>query len=381
MRSDQILQRFTLSALRMLFISAAVLLFSFAVSAQTDSEKALIVEKCWDYPTGESVVVSVAADTDNVFVAFGNGTVKALGLKDGRDRWSADLGGRISSNIVDLADRILVVTSSIEANGTGGESSTVRALSKETGLTLFSAKVPGAKKTYLVVGSDAIVALGSTGSVTGLTLDGKPRWNFAMSSELAADPFTLRGGITIPLLDKSIQQIGFTNGETISKHNGGSVPMAIAADRDGRFYIGDERGRVYSTDADSGSINWKFKTGGRVEHIVVGDDRVYAASVDNFIYSISTDKGSVVWKKRLPARIDGRPLLWESMLVVSSFGESSAAIIDAKDGKTIKTIEFGTGNVKIATTVLASEGSLILPLQNGLNVVRFGGCPVQKPAR
>jgi outer membrane protein assembly factor BamB len=218
------------------------------------------------------------------------------------------------------------------------------------------------------------VAIGSTGSVTGLTLDGKPRWNFAMSSGIAADPFTLGGGIAIPLIDKSIQQIGFSNGETISKHNGGTVPMAIAADADGRLYIGDDRGRVYSTDANSGSINWKFKTGGRVEHIVIGDDRVYAASVDNFIYSISTDKGSVVWKKRLPARIDGRPLLWESMLVVSSFGESSAVIIDAKDGKTIKSIEFGAGNVKIASTVLTSDGSLILPLQNSLNVVRFGGC-------
>jgi hypothetical protein len=49
-------------------------------------------------------------------------------------------------------------------------------------------------------------------------------------------------------------------------------------------------------------------------------------------------------------------------------------IIDAKDGKTIKSIEFGAGNVKIASTVLTSEGSLILPLQNSLNVVRFGGC-------
>lgn len=365
----------------MLFISAAVLLCAVGVFAQTESGKTLVIEKCWDYPTGEAVIVSVSADAENVFVAFGNGTVKALGLKDGRDRWSADLGGKITSNVVVLADRVLVVTSSVEPNGTGGESSTLRALSKETGLTLFSAKVAGAKKTHLVAGTDAIVALGSTGSVTGLTLDGKPRWNYSMSSGLAADPFTLGGGITIPLLDKSIQQIGFSNGETISKHNGGSVPMAIASDADGRFYIGDERGRVYSTDASSGDINWKFKTGGRIEHLVIGDDRVYAASVDNFIYSISTEKGSVVWKKRLAARIDGRPLLWESMLVVSSFGESSAAIIDAKDGKTIKTIEFGAGNVKIASTVLATDGSLILPLQNGLSVVRFGGCPMQKPPR
>ncbi len=377
MAFNQFLHKVLGSVLRILLMSAAILLMSFAVVTQTAAEKPLLIEKCWNYPTGESVVIAISADADNVFAAFDNGTVKALGLKDGRDRWSADLGGRISSNIVDLADRILVVTSSVEANGTGGESSTLRALSKETGLTLFSVRVPAAKKTYLVTGTDAIVALGSTGSVVGLTLDGKPRWNFAMSSGLAADPFTSGGGITIPLLDKSIQQIGFTNGETIAKHNGSSVATsigAIAADADGRFYIGDERGRIYSTDADSGSINWKFKTGGRVEHIVVGDDRVYAASVDNFVYSISTDKGSVVWKKRLTARIDGRPLLWESMLVVSSFGESSAVIIDAKDGKTIKTIEFGAENVKIASTILASDGSVILPLQNGLSVVRFGGC-------
>lgn len=374
MAFNQFLYKVSGSVLRILVVSAAILLTSFAVVAQTDSEKTLVVEKCWDYPTVESVVISISTDAENVFAAFDNGTVKSLGLKDGRDRWSADLGGKISSNIVDLADRILVVTSSVEANGTGGESSTLRALSKETGLTLFSAKIAGAKKTYLVAGTDAIVALGSTGSVTGLTLDGKPRWNFAMSSGLASDPFGWASGITIPLLDKSIQQIGFANGETISKYNGSSVPMAIAADTDGRFYIGDERGRIYNTDASSGDINWKFKTGGRIEHLVIGKDRVFAASVDNFIYSISTDKGGVVWKKRLTARIDGRPLLWESMLVVSSFGESSAAIIDAKDGKTLKTIEFGTGNVKIANTVLATDGSIILPLQNGLSIVRFGGC-------
>jgi outer membrane protein assembly factor BamB len=357
----------------MLFTSAAVLLCAFGVFAQTESDKALVIEKCWDYPTGEAVIVSIASDAENVFVAFGNGSVKAIGLKDGRDRWSADLGGKITSNIVVMADRILVVTSPVEANGNGGESSTLRALSKETGLTLFSAKVPTAPKAYLVANTETIVLLGSTGSVTGLTLDGKSRWNFSMSSGIAAEPFVSATGIAIPLLDKSIQHIGFTNGETISKHNGGSLPNAITGD-EGRLFVGDERGRVYSTDAGSGDVNWTFKTGGRIEHLLDGDGRVYAASVDNFVYSISTDKGSVVWKKRLPARIDGRPLLWESMLVVSSFGESSAAIIDIKDGKTLKTIEFGTGNVKIANTVLASDGSVILPLQNGLNVVRFGGC-------
>jgi outer membrane protein assembly factor BamB len=372
MAFNQFLYKVLGSALRILIVSAATVVVPFAVVAQT-AEKPLLIEKCWEHPTGESVVVSIAADADNVFIAFDNGTVKALGLKDGRDRWSADLGGKVTSNIVVLTDRVLVVTSSVEANGTGGESSTVRALSKETGLTLFSAKVPGARKTYLVAGNDAIVALGSTGAVMGLTLDGRQSWNFAMSSGLAADPFTLGGGITIPLIDRSIQQIGFTNGETISKHSSDTVPMAIAA-TDNTFYIGDERGRIYSMDAGSGSTHWKFKTGGRVEHIVIGGDRVYAASVDNFIYSISTYKGSVVWKKRLPARVDGRPLIWESMLVVSSFGESSAAIIDAKDGKTIKTIEFGAGNAKTASAVIASDGSVILPLQNGLSVVRFGGC-------
>ena len=152
------------------------------------------------------------------------------------------------------------------------------------------------------------------------------------------------------------------------------MPNSIAGDAEGRLFIGDERGRVYSTNSGSGDINWTFKTGGRIEHLVIGGDRIYAASVDNFVYSISTDKGSVVWKKRLPARSDGRPLLWESMLVVSSFGESSAAIIDTKDGKTLKTIEFGSGNTKIASTVITSEGSVILPLQSGLSVVRFGGC-------
>lgn len=345
-----------------------------SIFAQTDSEKALIVEKCWDYPTGESAVVSISADANAVFAAFENGTVKAIGLNDGRDRWSADLGGKVTSNIVDLRDRVLVVTSSVEANGTGGESATLRALSKETGLTLFSVKVPGAKRTYLLTGTNTIVALGSTGSAVGLTLDGKPHWNFAMSSGIAAEPLASDTGITIPLADKSIQLIGFTNGETISKHNSDRLANALTGDGNGRLFIGDERGRVYSTDAGSGDVNWTFKTGGRIEHIVTGEDTIYVASVDNFIYSISTDKGNVVWKKRLPARIDGQPLLWESMLVVSSFGESSASIIDTKDGKTLKTIDFGSGNVKIASTALASDGSLIFPLQNGLGAWRFGGC-------
>jgi outer membrane protein assembly factor BamB len=365
----------------MLFIPAALLLFSFASFAQTNSEKALVVEKCWDYPTGESAIVSISADAENVFAAFDNGTVKAIGLNDGRDRWSADLGGKITSNIVVLTDRVLVVTSSVEANGTGGESSTLRGLSKETGLTLFSAKVPAALTNYLVANTDAIVVLGSTGSAVGLTLDGKPRWNFSLSSGITSEPYVSATGVTIPLADKSLQMIGFADGQTISKHNGRSFPNAIASDSDGRLFIGDERGRVYSTNAGSGGVNWTFKTGGRIEHLASGDDRIYVASVDNFVYSISKEKGSVVWKKRLTARSDGRPLLWESMLVVSSFGESSVAIIDRKDGKTLKTIEFGSGNLKTANAVIASEGSLILPLQTGMSVVRFGGCPVQKPAR
>jgi hypothetical protein len=358
----------------MLFILCAMMLCAVGAFAQTESEGTLVVEKCWDYPTGEAVIVSVSADAENVFVGFGNGSVKALGLQDGRDRWSADLGGKISSNLVVLADRVLVMTSPVEADGTGGESSTLRALSKETGLTLFSAKVAASEKNYLLTSGDSIVAVGSNGPVTGLTLDGKPRWNFSLSGGVAAEPIVSANGITIPLLDKSMQQIGFVNGETTAKNIGGSVPNAIAADAGGRLFIGDDRGRIYSTNAASGGVNWTFKTGGRVEHLVSGDDRIYAASVDNFVYSISKEKGSVVWKKRLTARSEGRPLLWEKMLIVSSFGESSAAVLDIKDGKTLKTIDFGTGNVKIASTVLGTDGSIILPLQRGISVVRFGGC-------
>jgi outer membrane protein assembly factor BamB len=70
-----------------------------------------------------------------------------------------------------------------------------------------------------------------------------------------------------------------------------------------RVLVGNDRNDLYALDADSGSIQWKWRVGGDVIGAAAdADDRVYFASLDNLLRAVNRGNGNQRWRKVIDVR-------------------------------------------------------------------------------
>ncbi len=81
-----------------------------------------------------------------------------------------------------------------------------------------------------------------------------------------------------------------------------------------RVYVGSLDGNLYCLNANSGDINWKFKTDGPIRATpTIVDNRIYfpsctgvypiylaTPSPNGDFYCLNADTGSVIWHKEIP---------------------------------------------------------------------------------
>ena len=100
----------------------------------------------------------------------------------------------------------------------------------------------------------------------------------------------------------------------------------------GRVFMGSEDGTVYSLDARSGCIIWKFKAQAMVRAAVsIGEGRAFFGDVAGNIYALNAESGELFWKTLVDphpaARITGAPLLYAGLLYVPvSSGEEGSGM-------------------------------------------------------
>lgn len=104
----------------------------------------------------------------------------------------------------------------------------------------------------------------------------------------------------------------------------------------GRLFVGSQNGEVYSLDARSGCIYWKFDAGKPVRSAIVigrraGGWSAYFGDFGANVYAVDAVTGKQLWKTRIEdhpaARITGSPTLVETTLFVpvSSIEEGTGA--------------------------------------------------------
>jgi outer membrane protein assembly factor BamB len=104
---------------------------------------------------------------------------------------------------------------------------------------------------------------------------------------------------------------------------------AVARDR---VFVGSTTNEIFAFDADSGSLEWRFRYGGDVIGITATDDLIFVASLDNVLWA-HRRSGNQVWKQPLPTRPLGAPLTFEG--VVAVVGAESVATFNSRTGTSI----------------------------------------------
>jgi outer membrane protein assembly factor BamB len=291
--------------------------------------------KCWDYKTSPDLSVEPVADARSVYFLTGEKKIDAVDLKTGARVWSSELGGEVVSNLLVTDAAIFLVTSTVERTP---QKSYLRSVSKQTGISNWSAEVPKSDRISLGVVNGNIVAVGFDGIVSAHNREkGERVWTNSLAVTVTAEPQFRDTEAIFGTDRKEVNSVAGSDGRVVVIGRSEYLPTAVFLDPDRRLLIGDERGNLLLTSTDGSSI-WRFKNGARIAFVLQYDAEYVAASYDNFIYKV-TGSGHVEWKRRLSGRIGHMPEFIGSVAIISVIGEGGVYVLNLKNGKILNRIE------------------------------------------
>ena len=95
---------------------------------------------------------------------------------------------------------------------------------------------------------------------------------------------------------------------------------------------------------------------------------------------LSADRGGVLWKRRLPGRISGSPAFTDTNIVLASYGENAAVVIDLHSGRVVNQITLTENNAFTGSPILLSNDSVAAVTNSGVSLWNFGACSSNKKA-
>ena len=343
---------------------------SFVVFAQPRPALENMISRCWVYPT-TTIARGLAADNERVYLGAGEANVESLS-GEGKKMWSSELGGEISSNMVPT-DAGLLLTTTSPGTETDKSNSILRSLSRETGITNWSVKLPDARRFFLGINVNLAIVVSGNGSVQAVeTKTGSVKWKREIADEFVAEPYFSRERVIIAARSNQIFSISLSSGEILSMRKSTYPVTALGAFSTGEIVAGDERGNVSTLNGTDKPL-WKFKSGGEISRVFVSGENILATSHDNFVYFLSGRTGDVEWKKRLAGRVVQIGNIGDRYSLIMSFDDNTAFLVDLATGRTAGQIVFADGEKLVAPPVVS--GSFIYLLtDNASYAYSLSGC-------
>jgi eukaryotic-like serine/threonine-protein kinase len=135
--------------------------------------------------------------------------------------------------------------------------------------------------------------------------NGIQKWKFKTGGKIKSKPLLYNGSLIFNSTDGLIYSINkesakkqwtfVTNGET--KLDMWDYYLSSPVCSDDMVFVGSGDGNVYALEPGSGTLIWKFKTGGIVHATpLVYKGRVFIGSFDGFFYALGTLTGDLIWK-------------------------------------------------------------------------------------
>lgn len=361
-----------------------VLLFvlggTFATAAAQPDPPENLLQKCWETITPSPVVVGMGYDSSVIYISSDDGSVRAVNITRGDQLWSAELGGAVSSNFLTNESNVFVVSRPIpESTGVEKQVSVLRSISKQTGVTNWSSKIPISDKTYLLDGgSGFMIAAGSDGAVTAVSQDnGKIIWSITIAGKLTGRPDIRNERIALATTQNDVYIISNTDGMINKRLQMKFLPTSMSITEDGNFLVGDQRGNLALIGKKSGDTIWKFKNGARISHAVETERGILASSYDNFVYLLTAGSGAMIWKRRLSGRISDAPVILGDMVFVRISGDKQAYLISLKNGKIVQKIEIGESDAVGQASLSAASSAIIIGGSSGVALYGLRSCPAK----
>lgn len=330
--------------------------------------------KCSEILLANPVPNALAHDTQTIFVGTADGGVQALDKDISDAVWRTQLGGDIVSNIVATEAGTVVASNPVSAEEKIAES-ILRSLSKETGLTIWTVRLPFSDQIFLDGTGKSIIAVAREGWAVAVEIrTGRILWQTSPLGTISARPNFSMYGIAFGTTDKQIFILSPETGSVLFQRAADFIPTAISNPTPETLVVGDERGKVALLSLPTGKSIWKFKSGAAVSFVHLSKDGLLVTSLDNFIYLLSAYNGDVIWKRRLSGRVVEGAVVMQGHIITLIYGENSAYLIDLKKGKIVDQIEEHTGNFVNQVPVVIDGSRILITTPKSVEIFAIAGC-------
>jgi len=315
----------------------------------------------WRYQSDRMSNLTPATDGRNVYVPQTGGAVVAVDAERGQLHWRAEVGGELSASPAIDNRCVYIATQYQDVQGEHlPVRGTLRALSRETGVTLWMRTLPAPIRGGLVASQTAIFGGAADGRVysfdkrSGLTL-----WINQYSESISNQPAISGRFLYFGSDAGTLFALDQANGQLAWRYRSrGPIPGPVAI-ANATVYFGSGDGYVYSFSESRAKLLWRRRTGASVQAVVAVDNGVLAVSLDNYAYLLTPNKGAVIWRRLLPGRISARPLTAPDGILFTPLSTDSAVVLALKDGKPVNTLALGEENSSIAAPIFAGNRVLI----------------------
>ena len=335
------------------------------------------ISKCWSYGSGDLRGSVLAADSGHIYVGAVDGRVEAVSI-EGKKIWQSDFGGSISSDLLPLNTGLLVVTSTVTTDPAKPTVSTLRSLSKETGILNWGVALPAADRFYLSSFNGSVMVVSGEGAIHSVDpATGQMRWDRQIGARVVIEPVMTSTKLIVATDTKKLLTISPTTGAIDAQLTTRFRPTAVLQRSQDEIIVGDERGNV-TVFIGRTAVSWQFRSGGEISALFRSGDNILAASHDNFIYLLAGSNGSIVWKKRVSGRLAEIAKIGDRYVLMSAIDDNNAVLTNLSDGKVAGQIAFNTDEKLTYEPVMVEQRIYVLT-NRSLNAYSLDGCSQNAP--
>lgn len=298
----------------------------------------------WKSFVGGETYASPVVGLNSVYVATKSGSLVALGLDDGEERWRVDVGDYIARSTPALADGKLFVAAGYA----------LLAIDAETGQLQWRAPLRFAGSCSPVVAGGMVYVATQEGHVSAFTADtGEERWHYRNDNLLFGSPAV--GDDVVIFADEAgrVTALEADTGRELWQEGIDGEVFSTPAIAQGLVYVATNAPLLVAFDTDTGVERWRRAFGG-ASSPATADGVVFLGGADQSLRALDAESGVQRWSSSLGYAIQSSATITDEAIFIGSGPTLNA--VSRGDGRTLWTHVTG-GDV---TADLAAVAGMVI---------------------
>lgn len=357
-------------------LTAALLLMSSYLGPYTATRamsqvflgRPLVVK--WRYETQELLNFRPAIYKTSLYLPLADGNLVSVNSADGVMAWKAELGGEITASPFADESGVYLATRPEDARPAGSSRTSVygvlRALGSESGVTLWSIKLPGVISGDIAGNGTALFARSTDGRLYSVQKEtGRVLWTRRNEQPLTSGPILNAGRVYAGNSEGSVFALDQESGRNIWRYRTPGAINAPFSVTDQILYLVSGGNYVYALAAKEGRLLWRRRVPARIQSVVSTPKGVLVTSLDNTVSLLSAETGKRVWKQRMNGRVTAPPVTDGEAALFAPLSGEECIVLDVKTGRRLNAVYVGEDNNTSAPPLIAGE-TLFLTTRAGL---------------